>query len=38
VTPMAMYAEGLRAAAAGRTDAWMLRYADGSAEPLALGR
>jgi len=38
VTPMAMYAEGLRAAAAGRTDVWVLRHADGSAEPLALGR
>jgi len=38
VKPMAMYGLGLRAVAAGRSDAWLLRYADGTAEPLALGR
>lgn len=36
--PMAMYGLGLRAVAAGRSDAWLLRHADGTAEPLALGR
>ena len=33
-----MYGAGLRAASAGRPGEWVLRYADGSATPLALGR
>lgn len=33
-----MFAAGLLAVSAGRPDTWLLRYADGTAAPLALGR
>ncbi len=35
---MSMYGRGLLEATAGRTDTWLLRYDDGTAEPLMLGR
>jgi SAM-dependent methyltransferase len=35
---LAMYGAGLRAASAGRQEKWSLRYPDGTAAPLALGR
>ncbi|MGB9376005.1 MAG: class I SAM-dependent methyltransferase [Mycobacteriales bacterium] len=38
MSALAMYAAGLRAASAGQAGGWTLRYSDGSAKPLALGR
>ena len=38
MSALAMYGAGLRAARAGRPGEWTLRYPDGTAAPLALGR
>ncbi|MEP6853776.1 MAG: class I SAM-dependent methyltransferase [bacterium] len=38
MSALAMYGAGLRATAAGRPGEWTLRYGDGTAAPLALGR
>ncbi len=38
MTVLAMYGAGLAAVSTGSTERWLLRYADGSASPLLLGR